>query len=80
MRGDNGKINRLSPILASGFIFLVAASSGADENRPDRKALRVPDDFPRFIVPGHERRMALLRELFWLHYPGLFMAASQPEA
>ncbi len=29
-----------------------------------------PDDFPRFEVPGHEREMATLRDLFWLHYPG----------
>ncbi|MGA2032360.1 MAG: glycosyl hydrolase family 65 protein [Thermoguttaceae bacterium] len=28
----------------------------------------VPDDFPRFIVPGHEREMSLVRELYWLHY------------
>lgn len=33
--------------------------------RPDPK---VPDDFPRFIVPGHEKEMNSLRELFWLHY------------
>jgi len=30
----------------------------------------VPDDFPTFLVPGHEKEMAALRELFWLHYPG----------
>ncbi len=29
-----------------------------------------PDDFPRFQVPGHEKEMATLRDLFWLHYPG----------
>jgi uncharacterized lipoprotein YddW (UPF0748 family) len=29
-----------------------------------------PDDFPRFQVPGHEKEMAALRDLFWLHYPG----------
>ncbi len=29
-----------------------------------------PDDFPRFQVPGLEKEMASLRELFWLHYPG----------
>lgn len=28
----------------------------------------IPDDFPRFIVPGHEREMDSLRRLFWLHY------------
>ncbi len=29
-----------------------------------------PDDFPRFQVPGHEKEMAAVRDLFWLHYPG----------
>lgn len=29
-----------------------------------------PEDFPRYTVPGHEKEMATLRELFWLHYPG----------
>ncbi len=29
-----------------------------------------PDDFPSFEVPGHEKEMATLRDLFWLHYPG----------
>src|SRR5881227_875237 len=28
----------------------------------------VPDDFPRFIVPGHDKEMDSLRNLFWLHY------------
>ena len=27
-----------------------------------------PEDFPRFIVPGHEQAMASLRDLYWLHY------------
>jgi len=31
-------------------------------------AAAVPDDFPRFIVPGHEKEMDSLRRLFWLHY------------
>src|SRR3974390_3840010 len=30
----------------------------------------VPEDFPRFQVPGHEAEMSTARELFWLHYPG----------
>ena len=29
-----------------------------------------PDDFPRFQVPGQEKEMATVRDLFWLHYPG----------
>ncbi len=28
----------------------------------------VPDDFPRFIVPGQEQPMQWLRGLYWLHY------------
>jgi len=32
------------------------------------KGPSVPDDFPRFIVPGHEKLMDSLRQLFWLHY------------
>lgn len=30
----------------------------------------IPDDFPRFQVPGEEKAMDTLRRLFWLHYPG----------
>ncbi len=29
-----------------------------------------PDDFPKFQVPGHEKEMDSMRDLFWLHYPG----------
>jgi len=28
----------------------------------------VPRDFPVFYVPGEDKRMELLRQLFWLHY------------
>src|SRR5512146_1831831 len=31
-------------------------------------AAPVPDDFPSFVVPGHEKEMTSLRNLFWLHY------------
>jgi len=30
----------------------------------------IPQDFPHFNVPGAENEMRLLRDLFWLHYPG----------
>jgi hypothetical protein len=33
--------------------------------KPD---LPIPDDFPRFIVTGHQDLMETMRELFWLHY------------
>jgi len=29
-----------------------------------------PPEFPTFQVPGHEKEMSTLRDLFWLHYPG----------
>lgn len=28
----------------------------------------IPDDFPAFTVPGHEKEMASLRALYWKHY------------
>ena len=30
----------------------------------------IPNDFPRFKVPGSEKEMESLRQLYWLHYPG----------
>ncbi|MCS6831772.1 MAG: hypothetical protein RMM08_10820, partial [Armatimonadota bacterium] len=30
----------------------------------------IPEDFPRFHVPGQQKPMDALRRLFWLHYPG----------
>jgi len=32
--------------------------------------MSIPNDFPRFAVPGLEKEMEALRELYWLHYPG----------
>jgi hypothetical protein len=32
--------------------------------------MEIPQDFPRFHVPGHEKEMESLRGLFWLHYTG----------
>ena len=42
-------------------IFLLAA-------QPAKSA--VPDDFPRFTVPGIESEMDTMRRMYWLHYPG----------
>ena len=47
------------------FAFLLAGGAVAVAQRARAD---VPDDFPRFIVPGHEAQMASLRELFWEHY------------
>jgi hypothetical protein len=32
------------------------------------RGAEIPAEFPRFLVPGHEREMDSLRALFWLHY------------
>jgi len=32
--------------------------------------MSIPNDFPRFSVPGYETEMESLREFYWLHYPG----------
>jgi hypothetical protein len=45
------------------LVLILVASVGRASAAP-------PDDFPRFHVPGHEREMTALRDLFWLHYPG----------
>ncbi len=33
-------------------------------------SMSIPDDFPQFRVPGHEKEMESVRALYWLHYPG----------
>ena len=47
-------------MMARGCIALLLVSMA--------QAAPAPEDFPRFIVPGHERKMESLRALFWLHY------------
>jgi len=56
----------MSPHLASILSPVIQASvllAGAQASAP-----AVPDDFPRFVVPGHEKELDSLRALFWLHY------------
>ena len=43
--------------------LLGVTSSAAELARPS-----IPEDFPRFVVPGQEKEMDSLRRLFWLHY------------
>jgi hypothetical protein len=52
------------------LLVAVAALPECGWAQAAEKTAAVPDDFPRFIVPGQEREMALLRELFWQHYQG----------
>lgn len=47
-------------------LLLIAAA-----NAPAQPPYAIPDDFPRFVVPGQERAMESLRDLYWRHYvPG----------
>jgi len=43
-------------------VLLPLSGAGAEEHS------EIPDDFPRFIVPGHEKGMESLRALYYLHY------------
>src|SRR5438067_10102782 len=49
-----------------GFIILIICVTCGTGRGAD--PMQIPDDFPRFIVPGHEKEMNSLRQLFWLHY------------
>jgi hypothetical protein len=47
-------------VFTSTFFYLAAAISAFSGP--------IPEDFPTFAVPGHEKEMASLRALFWKHY------------
>jgi hypothetical protein len=47
-------------LLLSSAILILAAATGF--------CAPIPDDFPTFTVPGHEKEMASLRTLYWKHY------------
>jgi len=49
-------------------LTIAALSSARAQGTAARPAMNVPDDFPRFVVPGQEKAMQSLRELYWLHY------------
>src|SRR5690348_13827932 len=51
-----------------GVLLLCSVTFGRSQESPAEKEAKVPEDFPRFVVPGHEREMRSLRELYWLHY------------
>ncbi|MBN1347223.1 MAG: hypothetical protein JXQ73_31315, partial [Phycisphaerae bacterium] len=52
-------------LLAVAMVSLTSALSVAAE--PNKPA-PIPDEFPCFVVPGHDKEMDSLRRLFWLHY------------
>ncbi len=45
---------------AAGWMALFLAATA--------NAAPIPEDFPRFVVPGHDQEMESLRALYWLHY------------
>ena len=51
-------------LLAVALLFL----SGVSLSAAPPASASIPDDFPRFVVPGQEKEMDSLRRLFWLHY------------
>lgn len=59
-------MSRSMPHFAMTCIALAAAWSGAAAHGQDVK--ESPNAFPQFVVPGHERDMAALNELYALHY------------
>ena len=62
----------LAAFLLAASLFVASttsAMSGSNEDDiPPGLSKEVPDDFPRFVVPGFEQYMDSLRQLFWLHY------------
>lgn len=52
------------------FSFGIFVLSATAMNRAIAQPPAPPDDFPHFLVPGHEKELKSLRDLFWLHYPG----------
>lgn len=53
-----------------GLSSLLNFSGGSRRSEAQMAPQQIPDDFPRFQVPGREREMDSLRSLFWLHYAG----------
>jgi hypothetical protein len=55
----------LSPTRFTALVLLIMTTSLPGATPP---AMDIPDDFPRFTVPGHDNEMNSIRRLFWLHY------------
>ncbi|RIK80583.1 MAG: hypothetical protein DCC67_09215 [Planctomycetota bacterium] len=49
--------------VVAGALLTVATMAASRGSEPS-----IPADFPRFVVPGKEQQMDVLRALFWLHY------------
>lgn len=53
---------------SSLFVALLLASTSALSAQEPAVTNNIPEDFPRFQVPGQEQAMDWLRQLYWLHY------------
>jgi len=53
---------------AAPLIVALLSVWGAASIAGEPAAPSLPEDFPRFVVPRHEKEMDSLRRLFWLHY------------
>jgi len=59
--------NRVSIVFVLCLLVGCQSSTAFDDLTPRFKE-RVPEQFPQFIVHGQEKPMALLRDIFYLHY------------
>jgi hypothetical protein len=50
------------------LIVAILSLLGVTSSAAEHASPPVPEDFPRFVVPGQEKEMDSLRRLFWLHY------------
>lgn len=55
-------------LCTASLVAFSAVLAFAPTARAERRVFDVPESFPRFDVPGHDKEMTLLRELFWEHY------------
>lgn len=49
-------------------VLIPFSSLAVETNTNWRARFQIPEDFPKFSVPGHEREMEDLREMHWLHF------------
>jgi hypothetical protein len=59
-------VRKLLP--CSAFALIIGLGRAHAHPAAPRQEAKVPEDFPRFVVPGQEQAMEWLRELYWLHY------------
>ena len=67
-RGDRSQAYLRYFACGLAALCLLTISLSPAQEASALKKMDVPEDFPRFVVPGHEKAMQSMRELFWLHY------------